>query len=78
MFNSNFVDENELLKILSPLIKSDSVWKPHALYLMAEFYFAKNEKIKSKEFLDQLISLENISSKVKFEAQKRLSADFSE
>ena len=78
LFNSNFVDENELLRILNPLIKSDSVWKPHALYLMAEFYFAKNEKIKSKEFLDQLISLENISSKVKLEAQKRLSADFSE
>ena len=78
LFNSDFANENEMLKILNPVINSKSIWKPHALYLMAEYYFAKNEKIKSKEFLDQLVSLENINSKIKIEAQKRLSADFSE
>ena len=63
LFNSEFASENELLNILNPLIKSESIWKPHALYLMAEFYFAKKEKQKSKEFLEQLVSLENISEK---------------
>ena len=78
LFNSEFVNENELLSILNPIIKSESIWKPHALYLMAEYYFAKKEKQKSKEFLEQLVSLENISSKIKIEAQKRLRSDFSD
>ena len=78
LFNSEFANENELLNILNPIIKSESIWKPHALYLMAEYYFAKKEKKKSKEFLEQLISLENISEKIRVEAQKRLRSDFSE
>ena len=78
LFNSEFANENELLDILNPIIKSESIWKPHALYLMAEYYFAKNEKQKSKEFLEKLVSLENISEKIKLEAQKRLHADLSE
>ncbi len=78
LFNSDFVNENELLDILNPVIKSESMWKPHALYLMAEYYFAKNEKQKSKEFFNQLVNLENANSKIKVEAQKRLRADFSE
>ncbi len=78
LFNSEFANENELLNILNPVIKSESIWKPHALYLMAEYYFAKNEKQKSKEFFEHLVSLEDISSKVKMEAQKRLRSDFGE
>ena len=78
LFNSEFANESELLNILNPVIKSESIWKPHALYLMAEYYFAKKEKQKSKEFLDQLISLENINQKIRLEAQKRLRSDFSE
>jgi predicted negative regulator of RcsB-dependent stress response len=78
LFNSETANENELLNILNPIIKSESIWKPHALYLMAEYYFAKNEKQKSKEFLQKLVSLENISDKIKLEAQKRLRSDLSE
>ena len=78
LFNSDFAEENELLNILNPVIKSESMWKPHALYLMAEYYFLKKEKQKSKEFFIQIISLENVNSKIKLEAQKRLRADFSE
>ena len=78
LFNADFANENELLNILNPIIKSESVWNSHALYLMAEYYFAKNEKQKSKEFFNQIVSLENSNSKIKLEAQKRLRADFSE
>ena len=45
---------------------------------MGEYYFSKNEMQKSKEFFDQVVSLENISSKLKVEAQRRLRTDFSE
>ena len=39
LFNSDFVSENELLKILNPVINSESIWKSHALYLLAEFFY---------------------------------------
>ena len=78
LFNSDFVKENELLNILNPIIKSESMWKPQALYLMAEFYLSKNQKQKSKEFFNQIIDMENISPKIKLEVQKRLLSDFSE
>ena len=78
LFNSEYVQENELLNILNPIIKSESMWKPQALYLMAEFYLSKNQKQKSKEFFNQIIEIENISPKIKLEVQKRLRSDFSE
>ena len=78
LFNSDFVQENELLSILNPIIKSESMWKPQALYLMAEYYLSKNQKQKSKEFFNQIVDMENISPKIKLEVQKRLRSDFSE
>ena len=78
LFNADQSSENELLDILDPLIKTDSVWKSHALYLMAEFFYEKNEKLKSKEFFNQIIDLENSNPDIIQEAQKRLNRDFSD
>ena len=78
LFNSDFVEENELLNILNPVIRSESIWKPQALYLMAEFYLAKNQKQKSKDFFNQITSMDNISPKIKLEVQRRLRSEFSE
>ena len=78
LFNADQSNESELLEILDPLIKTESVWKSHALYLMAEFFYAKNEKLKSKEFFNQIISLENSNLDITQEAQKRLNRDFSD
>ena len=78
LYNSDFVEENELLNILNPIIKSESMWKPQAMYLMAEYYLAKNQKQKSKDFFEQVILIENISPKIKLEVQKRLRSEFSD
>ena len=78
LYNANDSSENDLLEILNPLIKSESVWKSHALYLMAEFFYSKNEMQKSKEFFIQIVSLENANKEIKLEAQKRLNRDLSE
>ena len=78
LYNSDFSNENELLSILNPLIKTDSIWKPHSLYIMAEYYLSKNQMQKSKEFFEQILSLENNNIKIKSEAQKRLRSSFSE
>ena len=78
LFNANDSSESDLLKILNPLIRSESVWKSHALYLMAEFFYSKNEMQKSKEFFTQIVILENANKEIKLEAQKRLNRDLSE
>ena len=78
LYNADDVNESDLLNILEPLINSESIWKSHALYLMAEYFYSKNEKQKSKEFFNQIISLENANKEIKLESQKRLNRDFSE
>jgi predicted negative regulator of RcsB-dependent stress response len=78
LFNSEFVSENELLKILNPVINSESIWKSHALYLLAEFFYSKEEKQKAKEFFNQIITLPNANSAIKTESQKRLNRDLGE
>ncbi len=78
LYNSDYETENNLLKILNPLINSKSMWKPHALYLLAEYFFSKNEKQKAKEFFEKIITLENSNPQIKLEAQKRIQRDFSE
>ena len=78
LYNSEFESENNLIKILNPIINSDSIWKSHALYLMAEFFYFKNEKQKSKEFFEKIISDEKSNLSIKKEVQKRLNRDFSE
>jgi len=71
-------NENDLLDILNPLINSESVWKSHALYLMGEYYFSKNQKQKAKEFYEKIIASENTNPDIKKEVQKKLNRDFSE
>ena len=78
LFNANDSSESDLLKILNPLIRSESVWKSHALYLMAEFFYSKNEMQKSKEFFTQIVILENANKEIKLEARKRLNRDLSD
>ena len=78
LFNSDFVSENELLKILNPVINSESIWKSHALYLLAEFFYSKDEKQKAKEFFNQILVLPNSSNTIKAETQKRLNRDLGE
>ena len=78
LFNADQAQESDLLNILNPLINSESVWRSHALYLMAEFFYSKDQKQKSKEFFNQIISLENPNSDIKLLAEKRLNRDLSD
>ena len=78
LYNADSVSENELLDILKPLVNSDSVWKSHALYLIAEYFYFKNEKQKAKEFFNQILITENANKDIPKEAQKRLNRDLSE
>ena len=78
LFNADQSNEADLLNILNPLVNSESVWKSHALYLMAEYFYSKDQKQKSKEFFNQIINMENPNSNIRLEAEKRLNRDLSE
>jgi len=78
LFNSGFETENNLIEILKPITSSDSIWKSHALYLIAEYFFEKNQKQKAKEFYNQILSNEKSNENIIKETQKRLSRDYSE
>ena len=78
LFNADQAQESELLDIVNPLINSVSVWKSHALYLMAEYFYSKEQKQKSKEFFNQIMILENPNANIKTQAQKRLNRDLSD
>ena len=78
LYNADSISENELLNILNPLINSESIWKSHALYLMAEYFYSKNEKQKSKEFFQQIMNIEYANQDIIKKTKKRLNRDLSE
>ena len=77
LYNSESASEEDLLKIFNPLINNDNLWRSHSLYIIAEYFFSKNEMQKSKEFFQKILELENSNPQIKLEAQKRLQRDFS-
>ena len=78
VFNADQYAEGDMLNLLSPLINSKSVWKSHALYLIAEYFYAKDQNQKAKEFFNQIIGLENPNPDIRLQADKRLNRDLSE
>ena len=78
IYNSDFADETELVEILRPVTNSDSIWKSHSLFLLAEFFYFKNNKAESKKLLNEIINDEDGNQEIKLEAQKKLTRDFSE
>ena len=78
LFNSELETEDRMLKILKPLINSDSIWKSHALFLMGEYYYSNKEKQKSIEFFNKIIEVPNANPAIKLEAQRRIKRDLSD
>ena len=78
LYNADSINENELLNTLNPLINSESIWKSHALYLIAEYFYSKNEKQKSTEFFNQIVNSENSNQDLVKESKKRLNRDLSD
>ena len=60
LFNSNFISESKLLSDIQPLLNTETLWKPHALLLMGDYFVAKKEYIKAKEFYTKILSINNL------------------
>ena len=78
LYNADKVEEAEILKLLNPIINSESVWRTHALFLIGEFFYSKDQKKKSKEFFDLVISSEKLNPELQKRAQQRLNRDLSD
>ena len=78
LYNADSVNENDLLTILKPVLNSNSVWKSHSLYLLAEYFYSKNQKQKAKDFFNQILQVENANQDIANETRKRLNRHLSE
>ena len=72
LFNSNFVNESELLETIKPLLKNDSLWKPHGLILLGDYFMSKGENIKAREFYQQILSINNLHKNLYDHAKSQL------
>ena len=78
LYNADTSNEKDMLKILNPLVKSESIWRSHALYLLAEYFYSKKEKQKAKDFFNQILEDKNANQDLVKESQKRLNRDLSD
>ena len=76
MYNAEIMSENELLEVLNSILKSESVWKSHALLLMADYFEHNNNLVKSKDFLEEILNSELANNEIRIEAERRLKRNF--
>ena len=72
LFESNFINESDLLISLNPLINEDSIWKPHALLLLGDYFYSKNEFNKAREFYSKILLLKNINNEFYKQSKSQL------
>jgi len=72
LFQSNFVSELELLETAKPLINNETLWKPHALLLLGNYFVSKKEYLKAKKFYTQILSLRGLHKELYEQARSQL------
>ena len=61
LYKSNYAKESILLEDAKAILsEKDSIWSAHVLLLLGDYYFSKNEYIKSKDFYNQVLTIKNI------------------
>ena len=72
LFQTNFENESKLLETAKPLLNSDTVWKPHILLLLGDYFVSKKQNLKAKEFYIKILSLKNLHKELYDQARSRL------
>jgi len=72
LFESSFINELDLLAALKPLLNGDSIWKPHALLLIGDYFYSKDEFSKAREFYTKILSLKNINNEFYKQSRSKL------
>ena len=74
LFQTNSENEQELLSSIKPLINSDSIWKPHTLLLVGDYFFSRNEYLKAKEFYLQILNTRGLQNNLYEHARSKLAS----
>ena len=72
LFDSNFISESELLETVKPLLNTNTLWKPHALLLLGDYFVSKKEYLKAKEFYMQIFTINNLQKDFYDQARSQL------
>ena len=72
IFQSNSANELELIETAKPLLNAETLWKPHILLLLGDFFVSKNQNLKAKEFYTQVLSLKNLNKELYDHARSQL------
>ena len=72
LLSSNYVNESELLAELKPLLNKETLWRPHALLLLGDYFVSKEEYVKAKEFYIQILSINNLQRDLYDQAKSQL------
>ena len=72
LFESNLINELELLDLLRPLTSKESIWKPHALLFLGDYFSSKNEYVKAREFYNQVLLINNLNRELYDQAKYQL------
>ena len=73
LLNSNFAIESELLEGIKPLLNTETLWRPHALLLLGDYFVSKKEYFKAKQFYAQILSINNLQKDLYEQARLQLS-----
>jgi tetratricopeptide (TPR) repeat protein len=60
LLDSNYVSESELLESMKPILNTETIWKPHALLLLGDYFVSKKEYIKAIEFYQKIFTIKNL------------------
>ena len=60
LYNSNHLNEPELLEEVKPLLEENSLWRAHTLLLLGDYFVSKKENLKAKDFYTQVLSIKNL------------------
>ena len=72
LFISNFANELEMVENVKPLINTNTLWKPHALLLLGDYFASKKQYLKAKEFYVQVLSLKDLNMELYEQAKSQL------
>jgi len=72
LLNSNFINESKFLDDIKPLLNNETLWKPHALLLIGDYFVSKREYIKAKEFYTQIFLIKDLQKDFYDQARSKL------
>ena len=60
-FESNYLNESELLEAANPLLNSETSWRPHTLILLGDYFMSKGSNIKAIDFYQKILTIKNLN-----------------